>query len=1073
MKVCIKFLSVFFLKPIWKENEYHQSLRKYGTLMARSFSLALMLSLCLETGYAQHIVSGVVKDVGGESIPGVSVKLKGASANTFTNVEGRYTISVPNNDAVLIFSSMGFSNVEITIGEKNVVDVIMQVSSTNLDEVVVVGYGTMRKADVTSAISSVSAKDIRDLPQAGIDQMLQGKVSGVTVSNNGGQPGGGVSVKIRGNTSIGSNEPLYVVDGVIMDGSSTSISYDQLGGVGGQTSQSAIAGLNPNDIESTHILKDASAQAIYGSRAANGVVIITTKRGKAGEGKINYDAYYGFQTTPKMLDLMDLSEFATFNNSTRVESGRVMNTQIDPILEFQRPDLLGKGTDWQEAIFRTGAIQNHQLAFSGGESKTTYYLSMNYFDQEGTVIGSDYKRYSMRFNLDHQVKSWLKIGLSSSVARSNQRLALTNGTEGIVNLAISNSPAAPITTLSGDFATTVSVGGFNFGNAWNPVARASLRKVTKLQNKATSNFYGDIIFNKNFKLRNELNFDFNNFEDMAFQPSIITPAGIVIITPSTLLEQRTNNLNLSLVNYLNYGQTFGKHSITAQLGHEARTSHGNYLQAKRRDLVLNFESIAAGSQEGQTVNGNKNHSALESYFARAGYTYNDRYSINLSGRRDGSSSFGPDRRIGYFTAASAGWTITNEDFAKDWKALNYLKLRVGAGSVGNQSAGNNNYTTNIRLFATGPFGPGGIPDNVGNPRLAWESVITYNAGIDATLLNNRLEASIDVYDKTTTDMLMRTQMPVFTGIGANWDDIKSPFVNAGNMKNRGVDLSITSYNITRPDFDWRTNVIFSHYKNKLRKLNSDEAELFRYTEHNNAVMLTRTVVGGPLGRFYGFVTDGLFGSVAEIQNSANQGIPIGPTGTWIGDVKFKDLNGDNIIDDKDVTFIGDPNPDFTYGITNSFRYKSLDLTVFLQGSYGGEILNYSRRTTERLSSPYINQLSTVNNRYSEENPNGNMPRFNQWHNNNWRVSDRFIEDASYIRIQNITIGYNFPPSITRKVKMNNARIYITAQNLYTFTNYSGVNPELGSYNSDVLLQNVDNGNYPTPRTFNFGLNVTF
>jgi len=1051
---------------------------KGSPLKRKGTSLILLLFLCFSAAKAQNpappaVISGTVKDSRGDALPGVSVMLKGTQTGAISDNTGAYRISVPGAAGTLIFKFVGMETQEIPIGTKNVIDVVLKDSESRLDEVVVVGYGSMRKAEVTSAIASISAKDIKDLPQAGVDQMLQGKVSGVTVSNNGGQPGGGVSVQIRGNTSIGSNEPLYVVDGVIQQTSSSSISYDQLGGVGGQTTQSAIASLNPNDIESIDILKDASAQAIYGSRAANGVVLITTKRGKSGEGKVSYDAYYGLQTTPKMLDLMDLSQFADYSNKVRLESGEVLNTTIDPILEFQRPELLGKGTDWQEAIFQTGAIQNHQFAFSGGQSKTTYYLSMNYFDQEGTIIGSDYDRYTMRFNLDHEVKDWLKVGMSSSVGRNSQRVALTNGTEGIVNLAVYNSPAAPITTIDGDYATTISVGGFNFGNALNPVARAKLRKVTKIQNKATSNLYGEIIFNKNFKLRNELNFDFNNVENTAFQPSIITDQGIVIITPSRLMEQRDNSLYVSAVNYLNYNQVFNKHSVSAQLGHESQKTNNNYLSGTRQNLALNFESLSAGAQDGQSLNGGKGDWAMESWFARAGYTYNDKYSLNLSARRDGSSSFGPENRIGYFTAGSVGWTITNEEFAKGGNTLNYLKLRLGAGSVGNQSAGANNYTTNIRLFATGPFGSGGIPDNVGNPSLGWESVVTYNAGVDATLFNRRLELSVDVYDKTTTDMLMRSEMPVFSGIGANWDDIKSPFVNAGNMKNRGIDLSITSYNVTKPDFDWRTNVIFSHYKNTLKQLNSEEAELFRYTEYNNAVVLTRTVVGGPLGRFYGFVAEGLFGSVAEIQNSADQGIPVGPTGTWVGDVKFKDLNGDNVIDDKDVTFIGDPNPTFTYGISNSFRYKGLDLTVFLQGSYGGDILNYTRRTTERLNNPYVNQLADVTNRYSTSNPGGNMPRFNQWHNNNWRVSDRFIEDGSYLRIQNITLGYNLPSSIVSKVKMANARVYVTAQNLYTFSNYSGVSPELGAYNSDVLLQNVDNGNYPTPRTFNFGINVTF
>ncbi|MCU7694785.1 SusC/RagA family TonB-linked outer membrane protein [Haoranjiania flava] len=1070
MKVSIKILRSTLLNP---PQEKGLAGGRWKAWRERLIGLTVVLIFCLSSTYAQVNISGTVKDAQGEALPGVSVRVKGTPTGASTDADGRYSIAVPGSESVLVFSFIGFTNVETKVGSRTVVNVTMEISTESLEEVVVVGYGTMRKSDVTSSISSISAKDIKDLPQAGVDQMLQGKVSGVTVTNNGGQPGGGVSVKVRGNTSINSNEPLYVVDGVIQEARNSSISYDQLGGVGGQTSQSAIAGLNPNDIENVEILKDASAQAIYGSRAANGVVIITTKRGKAGQSKVSYDAYYGLSTIPKKLDLMDLREFAAFSNSVRQEIAAVENTSMLPIPEFQKPEILGKGTDWQDAIFRTAGMQNHQLSFSGGSEKTNYYLSLNYFDQEGVVIGSNYDRYSTRFNIDNHVKDWLKVGLSSSFSRNNQRVALTNGTEGTVQLAVYNSPAAPVTTLNGEYATTVSVGGYNFGNALNPVARAELRKVTKLQNQLTGNLYGEIVFNKNFKLRNELNVNYSGIENKAFQPNVVLSSGYNLIGPSTLREQRSNSLYYALVNYLNYSQTFNKHSVTSQLGHEAQRTSSNNIVGMRRNLILNFESLAAGEQNGQTLDGSYNDWAMESYFARAGYTYDDRFSLNLSARRDGSSSFGPDNRIGYFTAASAGWTITNEKFAKNWKTVNYLKMRVGAGSVGNQSAGSNNYTTNIRLFASGPFGAGGIPDNVGNTKLGWESVVTYNAGIDAGLLNRRLEVKVDVYDKVTTDMLMRSELPIFTGIGTSWDDIKSPYVNAGNMRNRGIDIGINSYNITKPDFNWTTNIVFSHYKNTLRRLNNDQAALMRYTEYGNAVTLTRTVIGGPLGRFYGFVTDGLFGSVAEIQNSADQGLAIGPKGTWLGDVKFKDLNNDDIIDDKDVTFIGDPNPDFTYGITNSFKYKGFDLGIFLQGSYGGDILNYTRRTTERLFSPYFNQLATVTNRYSADNPDGNMPRFNQWHNSNWRVSDRFIEDGSYMRIQNVTLGYNLPAKFINKVKMTNARIYVTAQNLYTFTNYSGVSPELGAYNSDVLMQNVDNGSYPNPRTFNFGINVTF
>lgn len=1044
----------------------------------RRFSkLKVLIALIVFAGktpvaFAQLTISGQVKDMQGEPLPGVNVKVKGATGGTVTNLNGSYSISVRNNEAILVFSYLGYEAQEIK-ANKATINVVLSYSNEDLEEVVVIGYGTRRKADVTSAVSSISAKDIKDLPQAGIDQMIQGKVAGVTVSNNGGQPGGGVSVQIRGITSINSNAPLYVVDGVIQESSSSSIGFDQLGGLQGQTSQSAIAGINPNDIETINFLMDASAQAIYGSRAANGVVIVTTKRGKTGESKVSYDTYFGWQNIPNRLDLMNLSQFAAYNNQTIREVGKVLNTSVNTLPEFSKPEILGEGTNWQDAIYRTGNIQNHQLAFSGGSNKTNFYLSLNYFGQEGTIIGSDYDRYSTRFNLDHQAKDWLKVGMSSSLSRNNQRVSLTNGTEGIVQLAVYNSPAAPITTIEGDYATTVSVGGYDFGNALNPVARAKLREVRKLQNQFSGNFYADVKFSKTFSLRNELNVSYNGSENMAFQPSIITGAGIVILTPSQLMEQRGASLNVLGLNYLNYAQKFGKHNVTAQIGHEAQKSSSNNITGSRRNLSLNIPSIAAGAQDGQSLNGGKYESSMESYFARAGYTFDDRYSLNLSIRRDGSSTFGPEKKIGYFPSVSAGWTVTNEKFAQNWETLNYFKLRFGVGAVGNQSAGLNNYATNIRLFATGPFGAGGIPDNVGNPELAWESDVSYNLGADFGLLNKRLEISIDAYYKRSTDMLLLSKLPVYTGIGTEWNDIKAPWVNAGDMVNKGIDIAITSYNVTKNNFSWTTSAVFSHYKNDLRKLATDGEAIWRYTEYGNAVILTKTAADGPVGRFYGYVTDGLFGSVPEIQSSANQGLAIAPTGTWLGDVKYKDLNEDGVINEQDMTYIGDPNPSFTYGITNTLKYKGFDFSLFIQGSYGADILNYMRRTTEGVRSPYFNQSNKVTNRYSADNPDGNLPRFNQWHNNNWRVSDRFIEDGSYLRIQNVTLGYNVPNKLISKLKMASLRLYVTVQNLYTFTNYSGMDPELGAYNSDALIRNADLGNYPNPRTFNLGLNVNF
>lgn len=1019
---------------------------------------------------ATRTITGTVYDDSGVALPGAGVIIKGTKTAASTNSEGRYSISVPATPTVLVFSYIGTTSQEVEVAaNRTTVNVTLRSSAMDLENVVVIGYGTAKKSEVTSSISSISAKDIKDLPVSGVDQALQGKLSGVSVSTNGGQPGGGVSVRVRGITSVNGNEPLYVVDGVPLQTTRNTISQDQLGGMGGQTTQSPLASINPSDILTIDILKDASAQAIYGSLGANGVVLITTKRGQAGEGKITYEGYFGLQEVPKKLDIMNLSEFAEYNNQVLSEIATTNNTTFTPIPEFQNPGILGVGTDWQDEVFRRGAMQNHQLSFSGGHEKTTYYTALNYFDQQGTIIGSDFKRLSLRFNIDQQVKSWFKVGLSSNLTRSNQRVSLTNGSDAIVTIATANSPASPVFDQNGGYATTVGIGGYNFGNVRNPIALALAREVRNIQSKGYGNLYGEITFNDNFSFRSEVNFDYTVGDNSAFQPYIDQ-----ILTPSRLVEQRSTNVYYGVRNFLNYNQTFGKHKVTALLGHEFQESEYDQLDASRQNLAQNIPAIGAGGEAGQSLGSYLGDFAMESYFARAGYTYNDKYALNLSIRRDGSSAFGPDNRIGYFPAASIGWTVTNEDWAKNIKFLDYLKVRAGAGAVGNQNSPQQNaYVTRVRLVSTAPFGQGGIPQNVGNPALQWESVRTYNAGLDFGFLNRKLDVTLDLYQKETTNMILPSSLPVFTGIGTEYNDIQAPVVNAGKMTNKGIDIGITSYNMTSKDFEWRTNFVFSKYKNTLNYLNSPSSTYLEFVEYGNAILLTRTAAGRAVGGFYGFQTDGLFRTMDELNNGPDQGLPISPTGTWLGDVRYKDLNGDGKIDDQDLTYIGDPNPSFTFGLTNTFRYKNFDLSVFLQGTYGNDVLNYTKRTTEQLSNVYNNQLNTVKDRFTQSNPNGALPRYNQWHNNNFRVSDRFVEDGSYLRIQNVTFGYNLPQTLISKAKIANARIFVTGQNLYTFTKYTGYDPELGAFNSSATFFNIDNGNYPNPRTFTFGANITF
>lgn len=1019
--------------------------------------------------YAQEkTITGLVTDSKGVGLSDATVTVKGTKTGTSTNASGVFTLTVPAGANTLVVSYVGMKSREVSIAGKTDISISLEETDSRLNEVVVVGYGTRRRAEVSSAISSVSSKDIKNLPVAGADQALQGKVAGVTVTSNSGQPGGGVSVRVRGVTSVNNNEPLYVVDGVPIRSSAESSAFWSLGGGGGQTSNSVLATINPNDIESIDILKDASAQAIYGSLAANGVVIINTKRGKSGEGRINYDVYYGQQEVAKKLDMMNLSEFAAYQNDIAKEQGTT------PTAEFYDPKLLGEGTNWQDAIFQRGRIQNHQLSFSGGQNKTTYYFSGNYFDQKGVLIGSDFERYALRFNLDQQVKTWFRAGISANATRSNQKLTLADEHDGTITQALTQSPLIPVRNLDNSWGGPgTNVGGITYFQD-NPVAKSEMRDVTSGQSKLFGNLYGDLLIGK-FSIRNEFGYDFNLSQNTAFQEK-----GMIGTTPSPskLVEGRNNSLYWVVKNYVNFNNTFaGKHAVNATAGHESQYSKYDYINGTRLDLATNdLVALNAGSATGQELGGGKGNWAMESYFIRTGYTFDNRYSVNLSYRADASSNFGPNNKWGYFPSASAGWTVSNEAFAQNWKVINYLKLRVGWGAVGNQNtpsgAPNPPYSANVR-FTQNAFGPGSFPRNIANPDLKWESVVTQNAGLDLSLLNRKIDLSVDVYKKRTEDMLLFSSAPRFTGVGSNWNDVLAPIVNAGQMTNTGFDIGLTTYNITRKDFSWRTNFVFSHYKNNLDFLINDASAIDAKIVYST-VLVTHTVPGQPVGSFYGLLTDGIFRTQEDLNKSYPQfGLPVSQAGTWLGDIRFQDLNDDKKIDDKDLTILGSPHPDFTYGLTNTFQYKGLDASIFLQGSQGAKILNYQRRYLESVENMYTNQLSTVNDRYTATNTGGSIPRFTSSNKNNNAVSDRWIEDGSYLRIQNISIGYNLPKNLIQKVRLNNARIYVSGQNLHTFTDYSGYDPEIGAYNKSVSLMNVDNGHYPNPRSFTIGANIEF
>ncbi|MCB9028400.1 MAG: TonB-dependent receptor [Bacteroidales bacterium] len=1048
-------------------------------LFRQTFLICLAAVMSSAVLFAQQrTVTGRVLDDTNAGLPGASIVVKGTTIGTASDLNGNFSFQVPSDATTLVVTFVGMDTREVPITD-GPMTITLTMSAEEVDAVVVIGYGTIRRSEVTSAIASVKTEEIQDLVVTGVDQALQGKVAGLHVMNNSGQPGGGVSVRVRGITSINSNDPLIVIDGVpFTDNMVENTGYDGLGGSDGQTQNSFLATLNPNDIETIDVLKDASAQAIYGSQAANGVILITTKKGKAGDGKVTYDVSYGLQEVYRTLDVMNLREFAEYQNSVIAELG----TGYNPTEEFADPSLLGEGTDWQDAIFQQGYTMDHQLGISGGRDNTSYYFSAGYFDQKGILIGSDFKRYSTRFNLDSQVKKWLRAGVSSNITRSIQNVTLADAAESTIWWSTLQNPLIPVRNLDGTWAGNYTVSGYTY-TADNPVATSSSRGNKSVNSQIFGNIYADVIFFEGFSLRNEFSYQLGLQNNTAFQyeANIGTRS-----LQAQLYDNRSNSYYYAVRNYLNYNKTLGKHKLAFTGGHEAQYSYWESMGGKKVDLQNNILDMNAGGTDKLTwdLTGGKGDWAMESYFVRGNYTFDDRYSVSLSYRGDGSANFGPNNKWGFFPGASVGWTVTNENFASNWgNVMNYMKIRLGAGAVGNQNlpggAPSPPYTSNVN-FWPGPVGFGQVGTastnfiaGISNADLGWESVLTYNGGIDFGFINGRIDLTVDLYKKITSNMLLFSTGPALLGIGDAWNDLKAPIGNVGQMTNTGIDVSLVTRNIVKPNFAWNTSLVFSHYKNVLDKLINESSSIDGKLYYDN-YLITHTVPGYAVGTFWGLVTDGLFRTEAELASSYPQfGSAVAENETWLGDVRYKDINGDKIIDSKDLTFIGSPIPDFTFGLTNTFRYRNVDLSVFLQGSYGAEIFNFMKWQLERMNNVYYNQSTAVMDRYTATNKDGELPRFTNTNTNNTAMSDRYVEDGSYLRVQNITLGYRLPATLINRVRMNNLRLYVTVQNLYTFTNYSGYDPEVGSYNNSIRLMNVDAGHYPNPRTYMGGVSVEF
>ena len=1040
-------------------------------------------------------VSGVVQDAMGPVI-GASIKVKGTNTGVATDFDGKFTLSV-NPGSTLIVSYIGYITKEVKVGNQTSLVINLQEDKQLLDEVVVVGYGTMKKSDISGSSVNLGEKAMKGSIISSLDQSLQGRAAGVTAVSTSGAPGTASSIRVRGTATINSNaEPLYVIDGVIVQSSNTSGSSLGFGDAldnGPTSTVSPLSTINPADIVSMEILKDASATAIYGAQGANGVVLITTKRGKAGEAKFSYDGMVAWSRQTKRLDMMNLREFGDYYNDF-VASG-FGGIKEDPY--YSDVSLLGKGTNWQDAIFQTAFQQQHQVSAQGGTEKIQYYVSAGYMNQEGTIIGSEFNRLSVRANLDAQLKSWLKLGLSATFSDSNDNLKLTDGAEGIVGFALSSLPEAPIYDIDGNYA---SFARENY-SIHNPIAKAMEQNNMLNRKKLNGNIYAEITPIKNLVWHAEIGYDIGYSKAEIYNNAIDLPNWKESNESSI---QKNNNTYWQLKNYITYNNTFAeKHSLTAMVGQECWESKWDYTRVANTNLpsdAVHNPQLGTGTA---TINSGFGSSSMASFFTRWTYSYDNRYNATYTYRYDGSSNFGPNNRWAGFHSAAASWRFTNEKFMKDIKWLSNGKLRIGWGQTGNSNINSYVWGVNMQQVYTS-LGNGYRPQNIPNLDVRWEKQSQIDVGLDIGLFNDRINLTLDWYQKESKDMLMELQLPSYMGTQGNDNSkLKAPMGNYGHIRNTGFEITLNTHPLIGK-FQWDSEMQISFNKNKLIALNGTASSAIVGYAQWGQTQVTKTDIGESLYSFYGYVCDGIYQDLADLETSPKpsayptNGVFNGANTTYVGDIKYKDLNGDGVIDENDRTNIGSPLPKFTYGWTNTFRYKNFDLSIFINGSYGNKVMNLTKRNLTTMSSAWSNQHVDVINRARLEpidasivytdgskwynhienvrvaNPDASLPRAIIGDpNDNDRISDRYVEDGSYLRLKNLALGYTFPKKIVKTLGVENLRVYCNIQNLFTITGYDGYDPEIGVSTMSVNVMGVDYGRYPSPTTYSFGLNMSF
>ena len=986
-----------------------------------SFLIGLLLPLYLS---AQQInLKGIVKDASGEGIPGASVVEKGTSNGTVAEADGSFTLKA-SQGAVLEISCVSYLTEEVKVDSRTYYEVVLRDDAELLSEVLVIGYGTIRKSDLTGAVSAVSADKLKDSPVSNVGQALQGKVAGVQIIDSG-TPGSNVNIKIRGLGSINNCDPLIVIDGVPTD----------LG----------LASLNTNDIERIDVLKDASAAAIYGSRGANGVVMITTKRGSEGKGRISVSANASFQNAHNVPQMLNAAQYAQLSNEMMAASGRNSNP------EWTNPEALGTGTSWLDEMLNTGIVQNYTVSYSGGNDKAHYYVSGGFFDQSGIVKNAGYKKFTFQSNSDAQVFKWLKF-------TNNITFSADNKTSGEYNIGsiMSALPVFSVKDGNGDWSGPEGNSEW-YGSTRNPVGVNQVNSSTTKGYNILANISAEISFTKWLKFNSTFVYD----EKFWFVDSFTTKFDWKPTPVEQSSRYKSDNKSFTYLwdNYFLFDHTFAKkHHLAIMAGTSAQWNKFDYLNAQKN--VFMFDSIHEmdNGQEMYAIGGNESEWSLMSIMARLNYSYADRYLITATVRHDGSSRFGANNRWGTFPSVSVAWRPSKENWFPENKAVNDLKIRAGYGVTGSQaSVGNYGYLA-VYDTAVYSFGSAGKEQStlfartLSNPSLHWEEVAQTNVGIDIAFLDSRIQFSMDGYIKDTRDMLVKASIPITSG----FEDTSTTYTNAGKVRNRGVEMSLHTVNFAGK-FNWQTDINATYNTNRIIDLNSDVPSYINQIKNSYVTMLAN---GYPINVFYGYVTDGIFQNEQEIANHADQ------PGAEPGDIRFRDLNNDGVINDSDRTVIGNPNPTWLFSMNNTLEWKGIELSVYLQGVAGNKIYNANNIDNTGMAAA-LNQTTAVLKRWTGEGTSNFMPRavFGD-PNQNCRVSDRFVENGSYLRVKNITLAYSFPKKWMEKIRLEGIRIALSCDNVATITKYSGFDPE-------VSINGIDSSLYPIPRTFSVGLNVNF